>query len=415
MNKRVIIVDTSNEIAGDGDIPHPAIGSARRMQVARPAGAARRDDRGGREPHAGGHRHRRDRHRARGPGGAHHRRARRAARRHGPRQHAREPDGEPDALRPGRRHPVGDPRATRRRAGAARRSRSSSARRRRPSTSVVEIQNWDRVAIHSDVAETVDSILRGYRISPEVRELADDGDVRRLSAEELAQVARRRKLERSRAYTPSWDGPAPVPIASRRKEQQKAQRIYPFGISRKRLTAGDEGDRLRRLHRRAARRLGRRAHRPQLLPPQRRSRCVRRRRAASRFSCSRATRYCRCSRRCSRWPKVAAPTPCSNAMTEAEEAIQTVMLAGPAGGADAAARLYPPPAARAGPALQPQLAAAWAASPSAACASSPARATRTPSSAKSRTESGQPAGRQAGLSARVGIGRAAAGLLRCLL
>lgn len=36
LNKRVIIVDTSNEIAGDGDIPHPAIGSARRMQVASP-------------------------------------------------------------------------------------------------------------------------------------------------------------------------------------------------------------------------------------------------------------------------------------------------------------------------------------------------------------------------------------------
>ncbi|MDJ0716550.1 MAG: single-stranded DNA-binding protein [Prochloraceae cyanobacterium] len=35
-NKRVVIVDTSNEIAGDGDIPHPAIGRARRMQVARP-------------------------------------------------------------------------------------------------------------------------------------------------------------------------------------------------------------------------------------------------------------------------------------------------------------------------------------------------------------------------------------------
>ena len=32
--KRVIVVDTSNEIAGDGDIPHPAIGHARRMQVA---------------------------------------------------------------------------------------------------------------------------------------------------------------------------------------------------------------------------------------------------------------------------------------------------------------------------------------------------------------------------------------------
>jgi stage III sporulation protein SpoIIIAA len=35
--KRVIVIDTSNEIAGDGDIPHPAIGHARRMQVATPA------------------------------------------------------------------------------------------------------------------------------------------------------------------------------------------------------------------------------------------------------------------------------------------------------------------------------------------------------------------------------------------
>ncbi len=34
--KRVVIIDTSNEIAGDGDIPHPAIGRARRMQVAKP-------------------------------------------------------------------------------------------------------------------------------------------------------------------------------------------------------------------------------------------------------------------------------------------------------------------------------------------------------------------------------------------
>jgi stage III sporulation protein SpoIIIAA len=36
LKKRVVIVDTSNEIAGDGDIPHPAIGKARRMQVAAP-------------------------------------------------------------------------------------------------------------------------------------------------------------------------------------------------------------------------------------------------------------------------------------------------------------------------------------------------------------------------------------------
>jgi stage III sporulation protein SpoIIIAA len=36
LNKRVVIIDSSNEIAGDGDVPHPAIGRARRMQVARP-------------------------------------------------------------------------------------------------------------------------------------------------------------------------------------------------------------------------------------------------------------------------------------------------------------------------------------------------------------------------------------------
>ncbi len=36
MGKRVVVVDTSNEIAGDGDTPHPAIGKARRMQVRQP-------------------------------------------------------------------------------------------------------------------------------------------------------------------------------------------------------------------------------------------------------------------------------------------------------------------------------------------------------------------------------------------
>lgn len=34
--KRVVIVDTSNEIGGDGDVPHPAVGKARRMQVSHP-------------------------------------------------------------------------------------------------------------------------------------------------------------------------------------------------------------------------------------------------------------------------------------------------------------------------------------------------------------------------------------------
>ncbi len=37
LDKRVVIIDTSNEIAGDGDVPHPAIGRARRMQVSHPS------------------------------------------------------------------------------------------------------------------------------------------------------------------------------------------------------------------------------------------------------------------------------------------------------------------------------------------------------------------------------------------
>lgn len=36
LGKRVVVVDTSNEIAGDGDVAHPAIGKARRMQVPQP-------------------------------------------------------------------------------------------------------------------------------------------------------------------------------------------------------------------------------------------------------------------------------------------------------------------------------------------------------------------------------------------
>ena len=80
-----------------------------------PVAPARGDDRGRREPHAAGHRHRRDRHRARGPGGPDDRRAGCPADRYGPRQQPRQPDAQPDPVRPHRRHPERDPR---RRGGA---------------------------------------------------------------------------------------------------------------------------------------------------------------------------------------------------------------------------------------------------------------------------------------------------------
>ncbi len=85
-------------------MPHAGIGHARRMQVDVPAQPARGHDRGGREPHARGRRHRRDRHRGRGACGAHHRRTRRAAHRYRARHRPREHPHEPDAVRLGRRH-----------------------------------------------------------------------------------------------------------------------------------------------------------------------------------------------------------------------------------------------------------------------------------------------------------------------
>ena len=101
--KRVVIVDTSNEIAGDGDIPHPGIGHARRMQVADPAlqhhvmieavenhmPKSSSSTRSAPKPKRCG---------------AHDRRARRPAHRHGTRPDARKPADEPDALRPHRRN-----------------------------------------------------------------------------------------------------------------------------------------------------------------------------------------------------------------------------------------------------------------------------------------------------------------------
>ena len=61
LSKRVVIIDTSNEIGGDGDIPHRAIGSASHAG-ARPGAAAPDHDRGCGEPHARGDHRRRDRH-----------------------------------------------------------------------------------------------------------------------------------------------------------------------------------------------------------------------------------------------------------------------------------------------------------------------------------------------------------------
>jgi stage III sporulation protein SpoIIIAA len=227
LNKRVVIVDTSNEIAGDGDIPHPAIGSARRMQVAHPAmqhavmiEAVENHmpeviviDEIGTELEA------------------------QAARTIAERGVQLVGTAHGNTLENLMANPtlsdliggiqsvtLGDEEARRRG------TQKSILERKAPPTfqAVVEIQTFDRVAIHTNVADTVDSILRGYRIPPEVRELTPEAGYRRVGPAELREEAR---LDGGR----SRDSGGPTAMAAPLPGRARPQGIYPFGVSRKRL------------------------------------------------------------------------------------------------------------------------------------------------------------------------------------
>jgi hypothetical protein len=110
---------------------------------------------------------------------------------------------------------------------------------------VVELQSWNRVALHIDVAETVDAILRGYRLSPQIRELTPDGTVRELGPAEAGMeepLLRPQAPATLEGYAgaarprPNFSGaPQALDAATLIAEQTKARRIYPFGISRRRL------------------------------------------------------------------------------------------------------------------------------------------------------------------------------------
>jgi len=177
LKKRVIIVDTSNEIAGDGDIPHPAIGHARRMQVTTPTRqhmvmieAVENHmpeviviDEIGTELEA------------------------QAARTIAERGVQLVGTAHGNTLENLMMNPtlcdliggiqtvtLGDEEAKRRG------TQKSILERKSPPTFniVVEIQDWDRVAIHSDVGEAVDAILRGQPIITETRWLDETGKVK---------------------------------------------------------------------------------------------------------------------------------------------------------------------------------------------------------------------------------------------
>jgi len=176
-NKRVIIVDTSNEIAGDGDIPHPAIGHARRMQVTTPTRQhavmieavenhmpeAIVIDEIGTELEA------------------------QAARTIAERGVQLVGTAHGNTLENLIMNPtlsdlvggiqsvtLGDEEAKRRG------TQKSILERRSPPTFniVVEIQDWDRVTIHPDVGQAVDATLRGQPPATETRWLDETGEVR---------------------------------------------------------------------------------------------------------------------------------------------------------------------------------------------------------------------------------------------
>jgi len=174
--KRVVIVDTSNEIAGDGDIPHPSIGRARRMQVPSPARqhavmieAVENHmpeviviDEIGTELEAAA--------------------ARTIAERgvqlvgtaHGTTlENLMLNPTLSDLIGGIQTVTLGDEEARRRG------TQKSVLERKAPPTFdvMVEILDRDRVAVHSDVAEVVDSILRGSPTVPEIRERYTDGRI----------------------------------------------------------------------------------------------------------------------------------------------------------------------------------------------------------------------------------------------
>lgn len=174
--KRVVIVDTSNEIGGDGDVPHPAVGRARRMQVSRPAlqhevmieavenhnPEAIVIDEIGRELEAAA--------------------ARTIAERgvqligtaHGNTL-------ENLLLNPTLSDLVGGIESVTLSDEEARRrgTQKTVLERRSPPTFdvLIEIQERVRVAVHRDVAAAVDSLLRGYPLPPEIRSRSESGEI----------------------------------------------------------------------------------------------------------------------------------------------------------------------------------------------------------------------------------------------
>jgi stage III sporulation protein SpoIIIAA len=216
--KRVVIVDTSNEIAGDGDIPHPAIGRARRMQVASPSlqhevmiEAVENHmpeviiiDEIGRELEAVAARTI----------------AERGVQLIGT-AHGNALDNL--MLNPTLADLIGGIQSVTLSDEEARRrgTQKSILERKAPPTFdvVVEIQDRQRLAVHHDVAAAVDAILRGRSLPAGIRYRDEQGEVQ---IEEATLPSR--SLEEG-----------PIRLPSKPAAPLTALHVYPYGIARNRL------------------------------------------------------------------------------------------------------------------------------------------------------------------------------------
>ncbi|MEL7643401.1 MAG: R3H domain-containing nucleic acid-binding protein [bacterium] len=255
-NKRVIIVDTSNEIGGDGDVPHPAIGKARRMQVATPSlqhevmiEAVENHnpeviviDEIGRELEAVAARTIAERG-VQLIGTAHGRTL------------------ENLLLNPTLSDLVGGIESvTLSDEEARRRGTQKTVLERRSAPTfdmLVEIIERDRLAVHPDVAASVDSMVRGIALQPEIRYRDDQDEIhiekappppafpsrqsanqgqRRLTVSGLEPYQPSRTAS-SPPYFPNMNGTQSEPAAENitPNTQRTQVRIYPYGVARNRL------------------------------------------------------------------------------------------------------------------------------------------------------------------------------------
>jgi stage III sporulation protein SpoIIIAA len=228
-NKRVIIVDTSNEIGGDGDVPHPAVGKARRMQVATPSlqhevmiEAVENHnpeviviDEIGRELEAMAARTIAERG------------VQLVATAHGRTM-------ENLLLNPTLSDLIGGIESVTLSDEEARRrgTQKTVLERRSPPTFdvLVELQERDRVAVHPDVAEVVDTLVRGFPVQPEIR-WRDDKD--EIHIEKPVKPARTRGMAQGtrRAYTNGTEATSSSPQAHVPNRQRAEVTLESFNNS----------------------------------------------------------------------------------------------------------------------------------------------------------------------------------------